>query len=697
MSSATHSPIDLEAASLLCLAVKPAGVRQRGHTQPDAATRSDKQRGSEQGDLPRWSLSTLAPKQLVQLIMRCLRSQEIILMARCSRPLMAAADDSFAWATSTLLYAQQASPPRRLSFPHARISFHWSTDKEAKFSFYVACPTPRQIRELLQVTTSLGPNFFEFSSGNLSLSCKQWHELLKHPSFQSLRVLHLSFAEDPPDEETFILLSKLASLTNLRFSDWKRPVSGESAWSHLCEIPRLHSLFLIDAPCGKLASRLSFVGRCTQLRKLECAEPRVYGAADAFSKALAGCTRVEHLSLRNLCMQRSLDGAKPVPSNCASIPPSAAPPQREDMDRTFAAMEALTTLELESCEALDELLPSLVHAPSLRQLIIQPSAYGSAVVESPLVCCSPDAAAALLAACPGLSMSIHLREERLLSHWEPVFKNARVLDSARAAGRFQTVDKCIRFFGGEASFGTVAGASTTGTWPSAATAATAAGSSSNAAGLISWGVETPFSFNPHTGSESNSGATFGASSSVAAWSSTAAGATSNPFAGINLANWSLSFSAPASVSSNAAAASNAQAATAFSFSASADSWTVPSSAPDFSFTGWGTGSSFGSAASVPSTQSTGFGSSLSGPFTLSNSSGLFATQPSSSSTASSWTASGSAPLFSFSIGAAIPMFSLHSPDAAPPSAALPGTGATETSATAATDSTATLEEYEDDM
>jgi hypothetical protein len=169
-------------------------------------------------------------------------------------------------------------------------------------------------------------------------------------------------------EEMLRLVCTLPLLHTLHI----RPSEGaESAspWTVLVTAPSLTSLVMDDAPQfefdvellgGETESRLPAVALCPRLTHLDVRMPQM----DSFSTFCAST----HMQTNLISLKLEL----------CTLPPSSI-----DYAAVFSSLQHLELLHLASCQGVNMMLSSLVHAPALHQLTLQPYANPQAGRTSP--------------------------------------------------------------------------------------------------------------------------------------------------------------------------------------------------------------------------------------------------------------------------------------------------------------------------
>jgi hypothetical protein len=277
--------------------------------------------------------------------------------ARCSRQLLAAADDEFAWAAGgvarLLLSNHSLSQPSRIQsslLRHAPIALHVVSGGAACIPGILAVGHLRELRLHLWFAQQ-GPG-----------------ALLVHPSLQDLRVLHLS---DPACLRTLELVAALPRLQSLalpsltgRLENQEGPHPSPFYWpgdlAPLLHMAQLTELEMRDWK-RPYAEDAAIIGRLVQLRSLRLTA--VDNMATAFahfpvdSPMLA---QLRHLTIEDFCVYN--DSAGHVSA--------------------LSRLPQVESLRLIRAREIDSLLASLHHAPALRLLVVECSSQHPSQIAS---------------------------------------------------------------------------------------------------------------------------------------------------------------------------------------------------------------------------------------------------------------------------------------------------------------------------
>ena len=349
--------------------------------QPPPEQMSKKQRRSPSFCSPLDQLATVE----LQLCLQWLEKRSKLKAARCSRSLLRAANDSFAWQGPAVAVSSRGQPQlgsfiRQSLLRHAPIALTLDADLPA--AEMAAIP---RLRELL------------LSDGSPVQLSEQLPAL---PSLQGLQRLRLNPATPL---STLPLLPSLPALHTLECFVLDGPVD----WRWLPAMPALTELDLTSSILRPISQpTLDAIGQCARLKSLRLRDPVFKaGAFERFCSAPA-MRRLRHLDLRR-------------------FPAQTAEPSADAQHSAFSTLARLESLHFKDVRGVDRLLPQLAHAPALRTLTIAcaPVQSFSSVHESTQP--SREALARLLTAAPllllRLQMAVSMAEWRTASVYSSVF------------------------------------------------------------------------------------------------------------------------------------------------------------------------------------------------------------------------------------------------------------------------------------
>jgi hypothetical protein len=374
-AAGTIGPLTEAAAALTSVsAVEGAQqVHASAGVQPLPEQMRKKQRRSPRFSSP---LDRLATVEL-QLCLQFLDAKSKLKAARCSRRLLQAADQPFAWhgppvAMSSRRRPQLGSHIRQSLLRHAPIALMLV----CKMSAEEMAAIPRL--QTLHVVYRISDDFA--------------HQLLALPSLRELQTLQMPL-DLPPS--TLQLLPTLSALHTLKC--W---MSDDSAyWSWLPAMPALTHLDLTCMVARPIPPTLiDAIGQCAQLQTLRLQYPRFSAGAFARFCSAPAMRRLRHLKLDSFHAQLTV----------------------EEYRAAFSALAQLESLRLQWVHGVDRLLPHLAHAPTLRTLTITCKAESPADAETygarlP----NRDALRQLLAAAPLLQ--VRLEVPASIETWRKAF------------------------------------------------------------------------------------------------------------------------------------------------------------------------------------------------------------------------------------------------------------------------------------
>jgi len=364
----------------------------------------------------------------LQLIMHGLAAQEILKLARCSRYLLHAADAPFAWKHARLCLDvnHKVSPP---PVPLPQRILGWCRSMIIA-SHLAREPPVRIVRHAKVVVTwrSRGPNWdedyyyavlamasrvpsiYELRAGFIFPSARMGL-VIGLPSMQQLRVLWVygqtNIDRYPAVTKAIVRIPHLHTL-HLVASDDGSKNGNESGLGFLSQIPLLTALHIQDLKVDP--SRLAHIAECSKLVELSIKWP-------LFDAECASLFDVDELY--------------------------ATFPTQQDFVIAFAGMRHLHTLHLARCGWINLVLPTLVHAPVLRQFTITPDYYTTFSHRKDIGAAPSNLALAeLLDAAPLLHCIIVLRSNKVLrgnsdAEWRRCLQQKFETDSVLAAsGRF---------------------------------------------------------------------------------------------------------------------------------------------------------------------------------------------------------------------------------------------------------------------
>ena len=305
----------------------------------------------------------------LQLVMQGLTAQEILKLARCSRFLFHAADKPFAWQHTRLCVRTKPEPP--VALPRRILGWCQRMLSRQLHSRHLPIepPLPQLVRHAKVVIrccwqadvdshlailaiASRVPAVYELDCDlvepdNLAL-------ILGSPSMQQLQVLRLSSGWRDYERIKPTTAMAIAQLPHLH-TLYLLGSGDDSGLAFLSQAPALTTLHIQDA-FNRRSSLLTQVAACSKLVNLSILWPSLYG-----SDWLKFFARPRIQQLRSL----KLD------SFCVGSGWEVHGPTQQDLVVAFTSMRHLHTLHLACCDWIDVLLPTLAHAPVLRQLIIE--------------------------------------------------------------------------------------------------------------------------------------------------------------------------------------------------------------------------------------------------------------------------------------------------------------------------------------
>ena len=251
-----------------------------------------------------------------------------------------------------------------------------------------------------------------------SLTVEQWKEMLPHPSFQRLQVLHAGNFMRPLDSKCMQLIGHLPQLRTFSWSDAAPSVNlsglaAAPALTYVSSHPGVHTLQSIQS-----------LTACAHLRRLRLVKAPLEGSAFANFFAHPNMAQLEHVVLDQFTV-----------TQLESVPTA-------DLAASCAALQSLHTLELKEVGHVDLLLPHLALCKQLRMLRIQVASRWN-VRDDAWHSCFPsaDLLRALLVASPELRVELQVGTQYLFTqymydhppHWALSRVEQTRLDAAGAA------------------------------------------------------------------------------------------------------------------------------------------------------------------------------------------------------------------------------------------------------------------------
>jgi len=318
-------------------------------------------------------MRSLAKVEL-QLVLQFLDTQSRFRAARCSRALLAAAAEPFAWqhgvvrarvgdsSLDALIARIHAAP-----FRDAPIALHLDSDCALSAGVLASLPRLHRLR-------------LDFLPPAADLLAQ-----LVHPALRDLRALHLPPYPDGVKAAHVALIGRLPQLRAL--SSLYCP-GDDAALEPLRPLESLTALDLCNGGAGKEGQRAT-VGRMTQLRSLRLGQLEL----DRW-ELLQLCSAPALGQLRRLTLHHLIAWRVPV----------------DEWRGALIQLRQLESLRLQCVWPLSPLLESLAHAPALRSLIFDCAPDCSAIVRAHGDSSLPDRAAlrTLLAAAPLLAVRLRL-------------------------------------------------------------------------------------------------------------------------------------------------------------------------------------------------------------------------------------------------------------------------------------------------
>lgn len=198
-----------------------------------------------------------------------------------------------------------------------------------------------------------------------------FNRFLAHPVMQQLRVLRLD--EDGRsvtllNQQTVAGIVALPLLHTLSICAYEM----ESAtWETLANAPALTSITFSESPWVNDRSRIPLLSQRGQLLQLSVTMPALFGGE--FRRAFASPLLAQLQALTLDCFYAAGSGGQ--------LPVSA-----DDYAAGFSALSHLRSLRLRRLYDLSFLLPHVIHAPSLRRLVIDPLFdFGGALKATPIL------------------------------------------------------------------------------------------------------------------------------------------------------------------------------------------------------------------------------------------------------------------------------------------------------------------------
>ena len=335
-------------------------------------------------------------------MMHGLDARSLLQFARCSRPLLHAADHPFAWLHASLhilgwqvesASASSSPPSETRLLRHARLSLRFNNSRPTEQG-NIAVQTQPFVDALRSLTSSLH-HLTCTDSTKPRISLEQWQQILNAPSARHLRSLHvvgcmygLCF-----DETTVRAIARLPHLHTLVV---ERCAAHPAMWAALHSAPALTSLRIVDMHTMEREEReeqfgnscLQHVRQCSRLTHLNIWSFALQG--DGFKSFFAGSPHMRQLhSLQLTCLE------------CADVPSAA-------YISAFSALEHMHTLHLARCASVNSLLPHLRCAVALLDLTLEVSEEQVTQEEDTP---SPSVIADLLLAAPLLHCTLVLHME----------------------------------------------------------------------------------------------------------------------------------------------------------------------------------------------------------------------------------------------------------------------------------------------
>ena len=299
----------------------------------------------------------------LQLVMHGLDARSLLQFARCSRPLLHAADHPFAWLHASLHIlgwqvesaSSPCSPPSRL-LRHARLSVRFDNSRPTEQGNIAV--EAQQFVDALRSLASPLHHLTCTDSTKPRISLQQWQQILGAPSARHLRTLHvvgcmygLCF-----DDSTVHAIARLPHLHTLVV---ERCAAHPDMWAALHSAPALTSLRMVDMHAMQREEReerfgnscLQHVRQCSKLTHLDIWSFALQG--DGFDSFFAGSPHMRQLhSLQLTCLE------------CADVPSAA-------YMSAFSALEHMHSLHLARCASVNSLLPHLRCAVALLDLTLE--------------------------------------------------------------------------------------------------------------------------------------------------------------------------------------------------------------------------------------------------------------------------------------------------------------------------------------
>ena len=346
----------------------------------------------------------------LQLVMHGLDARSLLQFARCSRPLLHAADHPFAWLHASLHIlgwqvesaSSSSSPPSRL-LRHARLSVRFDKSRPTEQGAIAV-----QAQPFVDALRSLASPLHHLTCTDATkprISLEQWQQILAAPSARHLRTLRMAgdMCRSSFDDETVRAISRLAHLHTLAVECC---AEDSAVWAALPDAPALTSLQIVDRHRSTLEddfgnSCLHYVRQCSKLTHLNIW---------SFALALNGGDELRsffadspHHMQRLESLQLTMDCDELLPAPCVAA---------------FSSLVHLHSLHLAHCTSVSWLLPHVRAAPVLRRLRLEVS--NNQVVDQenqdiPAIA----AIAALLTAAPLLHCSL-LLHTKIEEEWDGV-------------------------------------------------------------------------------------------------------------------------------------------------------------------------------------------------------------------------------------------------------------------------------------
>ena len=278
----------------------------------------------------------------VQLCMQFCPLPALLQLARCSRRLHSQADSPFAFkhAPPRVLICSPTNPPVGL---------------ESLLRHVPMTLKPSVVwTDLDRMVALLPARFHGLDVLNMRLSYDGCARFLSLPSVQSIVSLQMDRAPAGWfSSESVAAVARLPLLQSLSMRG--DDATSEESLRMLTASPTLTSLSFNDSnftPSGRLRS----LAEAPSLKHLSVYRPFIYSTDWVASFGSPGLSRLQSLEF-DWCIFSG-------PQNCRPIDPDHA----EDV---FTSLSSLTSLHLKMPFGIDRLLPSLVHARSLRSLRIE--------------------------------------------------------------------------------------------------------------------------------------------------------------------------------------------------------------------------------------------------------------------------------------------------------------------------------------